>query len=43
MEELWFKRGEAVEKRRWGVGGGCGLRANHGMGSGNMEECSASR
>ena len=39
---LWFKRGEAVEKRRGGGGGGgkgCCLRADHGMGS----ECSASR
>ena len=37
------KKGEAVEKRRGG-GGGCCLRAEvHGMGSGNLEECSASR
>ena len=29
---LWCKRGEAIEKRRGG--GGCCLRADHGMGSG---------
>ena len=43
---LWCKRGEAVEKRRGGGGGGgggggegagCCLRADHGMGSGNLE------
>ena len=39
MGVLWCKRGEAGEKRR---GGSC-LRADHGMGSGNLEECSASR
>ena len=37
---LWCKRGEAVDKRR--EAGYC-LRADHGMGSGNLEECSASR
>ena len=42
---LWCKREEAVQKRSGGGGGGggCCLRADHGIGSGNLEECSASR
>ena len=36
---LWFKRGEAVEKRR---GGGCCLRADYGMESRILVVCSAS-
>ena len=41
---LWFKRGDAVEKIRKGGGGGGGRGgAVCGMGSGNLEEFSASR
>ena len=40
---LWCKRGEAVEKRRGGEGERCCLRADHGIGIGKLEECSASR
>ena len=44
---LCGKRGEAIEKRKGAGGGGggagCCLRADHGMGSGYMAECSASR
>ena len=40
---LWCKRGEVVVKGKGGGGGGCSFRADHGMGSGNLEECSASR
>ena len=38
-------REERLLRRKWGEGGlgGCCLRADHGMGSGKMEECSASR
>ena len=39
MEVLWFKTGKAVQKRR----GECCLRADNGMGSGKLEERSASR
>ena len=35
---LWYKRGEAVEKRRGGGGGRCCLRAIV-LGSGKLVEC----